>query len=124
MGFFSWKTSDTNRSISNVHSGRGTFKVTMLMPYGEKYVESNYEGYGIFGGMDFYDAVYELNKDNPIFEHITSQQWENRFKGIMMLSDKEKNRRFAISPRLVEDDSLEWIDVDDSPICESQGYFY
>ena len=62
MGFFSWKTSDTNRSISNVHSGRGTFKVTMLMPYGEKYVESDYEGYGIFGGMDFYDAVYELTK--------------------------------------------------------------
>jgi hypothetical protein len=124
MGFFSWKTSDTNRSISNVYSGRGTFKVTMLMPNGEKFTENEYEGYGIFGGVDFYDAVYELNKDNPKFEHITSRDWENRSKGIYMLSHTEDNRHHAISPRLVEDDSLDWSDVDDSPTCQSQGYFF
>ena len=124
MGFFSWKTSDTNRSISNVYSSRGTFKVTMLMPNGDKFTEDAYEGYGIFGGVDFYDAVYELNKDNPKFEHITSKDWENRSKGIYMLSYNEPNREFAISPRLVEDDSLNWSDVDDSETCQTQGYFY
>ncbi len=123
MGFFSWKTSDTNRSITNVHSSKGAFKVIMLMPNGDKCIETAYEGYGIFGGIDFYDAVYELNKDNPKFEHIMSQGWENRFKGIMMLSHNEPNREFAIAPRFVEDGSLNWADVKDSKNCESQGYF-
>lgn len=124
MGFFSWKTSDTNRSISNTYSARGTFRVIMLMPNGDKFVEEDYEGYGIFGGIDFYDAVYELNKYNPKFEHITSKDWENRAKGIYMLSHNEPNREFAISPRLVEDESLNWEDVEDSKNCISQGYFY
>ena len=123
MGFFSWKTSDTNQSISNTYSSKGTFRVIMLMPNGDKFIEDDYEGYGVFGGIDFYDAVYELNKDNSKFEHILSQGWENRFKGIMMLSDKETNREFAISPKLVEDGSLNWSDVEDSKNCESQGYF-
>lgn len=123
MGFFSWKTSDTNRSISNAYSSRGALKVTMLMPNGDKFTEETYEGYGVFGGIDFYEAVYELNKDNPKFEHILSQGWENRFKGIMMLSDKEANREFAISPKLVEDGSLNWSDVKNSETCKSQGYF-
>ena len=123
MGFFSWKTSDTNRSISNTYSVRGTFRVIMLMPNGDKFVEEDYEGYGIFGGIDFYEAVYELNKDNPKFEHITSRDWENRSKGIYMLAHYEPNKEFAISPRFVEDESLNWEDVEDSKTCPSQGYF-
>ena len=94
------------------------------MPNGDKFVERDYEGYGIFGGIDFYDAVYELNKDNPKFEHIVSQPWEDRFKGIMMLSHDEANKEFAISPRFVENESLNWADVKDSKNCKSQGFFY
>jgi len=119
MGFFSWKTSDTNRSISNVHSSRGAFKVIMLMPNGDKFVEEDYEGYGVFGGIDFYDAVYELNKDNPNFADIISAEREKRSIGL----DLAFNHQGIIFPRFVEDDSLNWADVEDSKNCESQGYF-
>lgn len=121
MGFFSWKTSDTNRSISNTYSARGTFRVIMLMPNGDKFVEENYEGYGEFGGIDFYDAVYELNKHNPKFADEMSPLQENRIIGIILALDYEKD---VILPRFVEDDSLDWGDVGDSEDCESQGYFY
>ena len=52
MGFFSWKTQDTDRSIPNVFSNRTTFKVVMVDDKGNKYVEENYEGYGEFGGKE------------------------------------------------------------------------
>lgn len=119
MGFFSWKTSDTNRSISNTYSSRGTFRVIMLMPNGDKFVEEDYEGYGVFGGIDFYDAVYELNKNNPKFAEEMSAERERRSIGITLAF----NYKGVIFPRFVEDDSLNWSDVEDSKNCESQGYF-
>ena len=119
MGFFSWKTSDTNRSISNTYSSRGTFKVIMLMPNGDKFVEEDYEGYGVFGGIDFYDAVYELNKNNPKFADEMSAERERRDIGITLAFNHKK----VILPRFVEDDSLAWGDVKDSKNCENQGYF-
>lgn len=60
MGFFSWKTSDTNRSISNIYSSKGSFPVYVLIPqeFGGGYIEErNYEGYGEFGGVDVYALV-------------------------------------------------------------------
>lgn len=119
MGFFSWKTSDTNRSISNTYSVRGTFRVIMLMPNGDKFIEDDYEGYGVFGGIDFYDAVYELNKDNPKFAEEMSAERERRSIGITL----HFNYQGVIFPRFVEDESLAWGDVEDSKNCPSQGYF-
>ena len=60
MGFFSWKTQDTKRSIANRYSNRKTFTVYMVNPVTkEAFIESNYEGYGEFGGKDFYELVAE-----------------------------------------------------------------
>ena len=39
MGFFSWKTQDTDRSIANAYSGNYTFEVTMSDNKGNKWVE-------------------------------------------------------------------------------------
>lgn len=61
MGFFSWNTSDTQRSIANNYSKRDTFKVHMVTKDGGAYTEENYEGYGEFGGKDFYELLAELN---------------------------------------------------------------
>lgn len=65
MGFFSWKTQDTNRNIFNVHTGR-EFKVVMLDNKGNKWVEYNYDGYGVFGGKDYYLLLAEMNKPNEM----------------------------------------------------------
>lgn len=61
MGFFSWKTQDTNKSISNTYSSRKTFKIVMTDNKGNKWIEEDYEGYGIFGGKDYYELVAEMN---------------------------------------------------------------
>lgn len=61
MGFFSWKTSDTNRSIANQYSGRKTFVVHMIAEDGRVFTEEEYEGYGVFGGTDIYELIAEMN---------------------------------------------------------------
>ena len=61
MGFFSWKTSDTKRSIANQHSKRPVFTVHLITEDRQIFTEENYDGYGVFGGVDFYDLVSDLN---------------------------------------------------------------
>lgn len=61
MGFFSWKTNDTNKSIANIHSLKSSFKVYMKDDKGNVWEEENYDGYGIFGGKDFYELLAEMN---------------------------------------------------------------
>jgi len=61
MGFFSWKTQDTNKSIASRHSSRKTTPVYLLDNKGNHWLETNYEGYGEFGGKDFYELLAEMN---------------------------------------------------------------
>ncbi len=61
MGFFSWKTSDTKKSIANIHSSRKHFTVYMITEDGVVFTEPQYNGYGKFGGKDVYDLVVEMN---------------------------------------------------------------
>lgn len=61
MGFFSWLTSDTNKSIANHYSTKETFPVYMVTEDKQIFHEKDYEGYGVFGGKDFYVIAAELN---------------------------------------------------------------
>jgi hypothetical protein len=61
MGFFSWFTSDTNKSIANNYSKRETFPVYMITEDGQVFYEEDYEGYGEFGGKDIYVLAAEMN---------------------------------------------------------------
>ena len=107
MGFFSWKTMDTHRSIPNRHSNRKTFSVTMTDNLGHRWTENNYDGYGVFGGKDFYVLLAEMNG------------LKTRDDGIeLMFSDEN-----YISPNLTENENWEWIDKNPE-LCDSKGYFY
>ena len=57
MGMFSWITSDTKKSVLV----DGSVPVKMLSPDGRVFEEENYEGYGVFGGKDYFSLVAELN---------------------------------------------------------------
>lgn len=60
MGFFSWKTADTQMSIANVYSDRPVRNVYLLQPNGKPPIaEDAYEGYGDFGGKDAYEWLAE-----------------------------------------------------------------
>ncbi len=80
MGFFSWITQDTNRSIPSSYSDRPTFPVTMTDDKGNKWTEDNYEGYGEFVGKDYYQLIAEMNRP----EECTGDVDNDRLIGITL----------------------------------------
>ncbi len=125
MGFFSWLTCDTNKSIPSSYSNRKTFPVHMITEDGQVFTENNYSGYGDFGGKDFYELLAELNG-------LT-----NRNEGInLAFADNhsgDNNGKYKM-PKLVENLSClpsnkkNWKEFWDRlaypESCPNQGYFY
>jgi hypothetical protein len=107
MGFFSFKTQDTDRSISNIHSSRDSFFVAMHDNAGNIWTERFYDGYGVFGGKDYYELLAEMNG-------LTTRE-----EGIhLAYSGKD-----YLSPNLTE--RLDWEWVSEAPeSCRDQGFFY
>jgi len=107
MGFFSWKTQDTDKSISNMHSERGSFFVVMHDNEGNKWTETEYDGYGEFGGKDYYELLAEMNGLTTAIEGIH-----------LCYSDRP-----CLYPNLTE--RIDWDWINEMPErCEYQGYFY
>ena len=114
MGFFSWNTSDTNESIPSRYSERGTFTVYMVDNNNNVWQEDNYEGYGIFGGKDFYELLAEMNG------------LSDRDEGIKLFFDPRElfvKRKSVIHPNIFRHKPLEWVNKHIKD-CDYQGYFY
>ena len=61
MGFFSWKTADTEEPIRNIHTGEHR-TVFLLQPSGYFPIrEDEYEGYGVFGGVSAHEWLARHN---------------------------------------------------------------
>lgn len=119
MGFFSWKTQDTNKSISNKWTSRGALKVTMLDDKGNEWREEEYEGYGKFGGKDFHELLAEMNGINSDLEGEEYMEFM-RSEGIKLAYSNAKIK----SPNLIEQ-VKDWEYCEQKPEnCEYQGYFY
>jgi len=110
MGFFSWKTQDTDKSIANASSCRETFTVYMKDDKGNSWREDSYAGYGDFQGKDFYELLAEMNGLGS-----------DRKAGI--------DAAHADNP----DPNLKWPTLTESPDavvsgepenCKDQGFFY
>ena len=70
MGFFSWLTADTEESIRNIHAG-DCRTVYLLQPGTKPNIEElMYGGYGIFGGVDAYEWLAEMNMDKDTLKQI------------------------------------------------------
>jgi hypothetical protein len=115
MGFFSWRTLDTDRSIPNAYSDRKTFTVYLKDHEGNVWQEDNYEGYGVFGGKDYYVLLAEMCGHRGEEEKL-------RNIGITIYFEIEKLPGL-IFPNLVEDPDWEWVNKKNMP-CAHQGYFY
>lgn len=127
MGFFSWNTTDTDRSIANQYSGKDVFLVIMKDDKGNKYFETEYEGYGVFGGKDYYELLAEMNED---IHHLYTKNPDNPYDsgdkrdiGIDLYFAAQKNSKMKLKyPALYEIDQ-EWRNKKTKD-CEFQGYFY
>jgi hypothetical protein len=129
MGMFSWITQDTKRSIPNIYSGKKMFTVIMLDNKGNKWTEDQYDGYGVFGGKDFYELVAEMNgvveRDKV---QLQGEEYTDymRDKGIdLCFKDNPSgdNTPGVLYPNLVESKNWEWKSQGPKS-CDYQGYFY
>ena len=127
MGFFSWNTMDTDKSIANEHSNRKTFRVQMMDNKGNVWTEDNYEGYGRFGGKDYYELLAEMNgftSDKTGDEYID----EARGFGIDLAFSKNNGSGVGTEgvyyPNLVEQAKGWRYEMGGPDSCDYQGYFY
>lgn len=128
MGCFSWKCSDSGRSIcaSGNLGNFSTFPVVMIAPDGRRWVEKDYDGYGRFGGKDIYELVAELN-GVPSGSSLD----EKRSYGIDCCFRDNPSGEFELAaklgvvlPKLFENLSAEYDSAGFPRNCEAQGYFY
>jgi len=125
MGFFSWKTQDTDVSIANQHSTRDTFTVVMLDDKGNKWYEQNYDGYGVFGGKDYYELLAEMNGFVSV-ESADNYTEDMRMKGIELAFHGHPNgdNPEVKFPNLVEMANGWPYDPKGPEGCNDQGFFY
>ncbi len=97
-GQFSWMTQDSNKQIGS--EKQNTIDVYMYDNEGNKWKETRYDGYGNFGGMDYYDLVATMNGYDA-----------DRQKGIDLafgkLKTKDKKRK-TLFPALVTNPKYNW----------------
>ena len=132
MGFFSWKTQDTDRSIPSHYSNRKTFSVQMMDNKGNVWTENEYEGYGVFGGKDFYELLAEMNgfvSQKGLTYEVDGEAYTDEARGFgISLAFKDNGSGIATKgvyyPNLVEQ-AKGWVyEMGGPDNCEYQGYFY
>ena len=129
MGFFSWKTMDTDESIANQYSNRKTFRVQMIDNKGNVFTEDDYEGYGRFGGKDFYELLAEMNGFESEVYEIGTEQYTDEARGFgISLAFKDNGSGIAtkgvLYPNLIEQADGWFYNESGPDNCEFQGYFY
>jgi len=109
-GQFSWMTQDTGEQIGSERENRIT--VFMYDNEGNQYKEDKYDGYGEFGGMDYYELLAKMNGySEEDLEEVKGPFKEMRQLGIDLAFDKLKTKdkgRKVLFPALVTDPRYNW----------------
>ena len=126
MGFFSWKTMDTDESIANQYSNRKTFRVQMLDNKGNVWTEDDYEGYGRFDSKDYYELLAEMN---GFTSDKTGDEYTDEARGFVInIAFKDNGSGIAtkgvLYPNLIEQADGWFYNESGPENCEHQGYFY
>lgn len=106
-GQFSWMTYDTDKQIGS--EKQNTINVYMYDNEGNQWFEKKYDGYGEFGGMDYYALLAKMNGYSA--EDITKKGMEMRDLGIDLAFNKLKTKAKGgkvLFPALVEDPKFNW----------------
>jgi hypothetical protein len=125
MGFFAFKTSDTNKTfISKWGENLGVDVInvaTILLPNGEKFT-GIYDGYGRITNtenqtIDIFSAIV-----SSVQESIDDEKTEKKSlrQSFFIDEDYEKN---CEKIKIVENSELNFNDVPASQDCRTQGYF-
>ena len=105
-GQFSWMTQDTDQQIGSERANM--IDVWMYDNKGNSWYEKGYEGYGEFGGMDYYELLATMNGYS---EEDLKKGQEMRGIGIDLafnkLKTKDKGRK-VLFPALVANGKYNW----------------
>jgi len=101
MGQFSWFTQDTVEAIRNNGSVKSKRKAFMHDNKGNIWEEKDYDGFGVFGGKDFYQLLAEMNE----VEGLNGDVDNDRGLGIDLYYGIEP----FISPNLTRRKDWEWV---------------
>ncbi len=115
MGQFSWITQDTDEAIREKYGCRDRRLTTAYLHdnKGNVWKEEFYEGYGVFGGKDYFQLLAEMND----IEGLTGDVDTDRDLGIDLAYSEKK----YISPNLSRKSNWRWTPVapEDDP---NQGW--
>lgn len=116
MGLFSWLTQDTGETIPcSGQEVKPLITVTLRDDKGNTWTESEYEGYGVFGGKDYFVLMAEMNGI------VDGTDDEKRDKGIDLYYDEKAEG--VKYPNLNKHSTTEWKNEQPQD-CPNQGYFY
>jgi hypothetical protein len=87
-GQFSWMTQDTGQQIGSQDENK--IPVYMFDDKGKYYYEKDYDGYGVFGGKDYYELLDQMNGGSG-----------DRSKGIDLAFDKIQTSSPILYPALI-----------------------
>ena len=116
-GQFSWMTQDSGQQIGS--EKENTIDVWMYDNKGNQYYEKKYDGYGEFGGMDYYELLARMNgytdedlQDKKFLKSIRVMgKGSMRDIGIAIAFEKLKTRDKGgdvLFPALVADGKFNW----------------
>lgn len=138
MGMFTWKTSDTGKTITmpQMHKRLGEletcFMATLLIRGGEV-LTGIYDGYGRLNGVDIFSAVMAPSLSRAMEDHDghwRGQFFENYDENMKLIKLVEKPIKFILNKEKTEHMGepifdvklLHFEDVKTSESCESQGF--
>lgn len=119
MGFFSWITGDTKKSIRNRYSEEGALPVYLYCPDGTKIYEPDYDGYGEFGGHDAYALLAKWN----LPEKCCGDEEQDRSIGIGIGCRNEQMAKLRYPLKFAESPDFRYEDLPPAETCPYQGYF-
>lgn len=114
-GQFSWMTHDTGKQIGSER--QNTIDVWMYDNEGNSWYEKKYDGYGEFGGMDYYELLAKMNgyseedlEDKKVLKAMSYGK-EMRDIGISLAFDKlptKDKKRKVLFPALSSSPKYNW----------------
>ena len=130
MSFFSFLTADTNVSIKNRYSQDGATIVKLIWFDGDKLqevIETQYCGYGVFGGIDYFSLIDSLNGGTGARERGISL-WSQYTREDILKTELESAKNNINFPRLVSHKWCGGMDAFKSlslnRFCPQRGYYY
>ena len=124
MGCFSWKTADTQEPIRNVYSGSPRRTVYMLQPGRPPIKEEDYEGYGVFGGVDAYEWLARKNLPKAEVKSLKALGGEElRHRGISLECDERFREGLKYPLKFSFNGEARYDKLPASEADPDQGYF-